>query len=514
MTGQDSNDHVNCCLDGMPTATEGFNIPSTSKPLYQRVTPQNSNQIPASAFSKLMSTNVEARAWGSAAKSEIESRGKRAVERTCPFYKILFNGPITVDAFRYGKVPKCNAYFLSHFHSDHYMGLTSKWKHGPIYCSKVTANLVRSKLGVDSQWVHELPWEEWTEIPGTGGSRVRGLDANHCPGSMLFLFERGGSPAQRILHCGDFRADPKHLNHILLRPGNSGRQRLDVVYLDTTYLNPKYAFPSQKTVIEACAEICVSMNSGSCHGFQKKGSQTANLGKDNLHNSCRGRLLVVVGTYSIGKERLCIGTSFVTSNCVVPYSLLFYLGIAKALKSKIYAPQSKVNVIRCLEDPVLNALLTSHPADAQVHMTSLFEIRVETLQDYLSQHKTFSRIVGFRPSGWSYKPPVSRSIISPRIEDVLYSETWRTSFETQDMTPQRGSAKNVKCFAVPYSEHSSFRELCMFACALNIIKIIPTVNVGNKKSRDTMMAWIDKWREIKRKQGLFVLEEHGGKGLW
>lgn len=36
----------------------------------------------------------------------------------------------------------------------------------------------------------------------------------------------------------------------------------------------------------------------------------------------RGRLLVIVGTYSIGKERIC-------------------LGVAKALNSKIYAPPNK-----------------------------------------------------------------------------------------------------------------------------------------------------------------------------
>jgi len=426
---------------------------------------------------------------------------------------------IAVDAFRYGAVKGQNAYFLSHFHSDHYIGLTSSWKHGPIYCSKVTGNLVRQQLRVDPKWVVDLDFEKKTEVPGTEGVHVTMISANHCPGSSLFLFEKElskgkSSRLQRVLHCGDFRACQEHIEHPLLRPdvldavsGKNRQQKLDACYLDTTYLNPKYAFPPQKQVIQACADMCVSLSKSRADdsdGWERMKRERAGQGmvqfvrKDaSIDNAGepkspeRGRLLVVVGTYSIGKERICTG-------------------IAKALGSKIFAPANKQRICKALEDPELDALLTTDPRAAQVHMTPLFEIRAETLDDYLREYAdTFSRVVGFRPSGWNYRPPKGRFTESPQIQTVLHSDNWKSTFAMKDLTPQAGSGSRASCFGVPYSEHSSFRELTMFCCALRIDKIIPTVNVGSAKSREKMKAWCDRWAADKKKNGLFKLGEDG-----
>lgn len=489
----------------------------------------------SSAFSTMMSTHAEDTAWATAAAAETASRGKQAYQRTCPFYKILPGFFICVDAFRYGAVEGCKAYFLSHFHSDHYIGLTSSWCHGPIYCSHVTANLVRRQLRVDPKWVVDLEFDDRNEVPETEGVEVTMIPANHCPGSSLYLFEKvvgkgKSTKVQRVLHCGDFRACPAHVQHPRLRPDiidiitgrNIAQQKLDVCYLDTTYLTPKYAFPGQEEVIQACADMCVSLSKEKIDAndswekvkkeragngmvkFVRKDLETVPLNEEDdtytvrpepmCEGKARGRLLVIVGTYSIGKERIC-------------------LGIARALDSKIYAPPHKQKICAALEDPELTARLTNDPLDAQVHMQMLMEIRAETLADYLTTFKPhFSRIVGFRPSGWNYRPPHSRFVESPAVQTVLHSDNWKSRYTMAELVPQRGSTREAQCFGVPYSEHSSFRELTMFCCALRIDKIIPTVNVGSAKSREKMKGWCERWALDKKKNGLFLVPD--GQVVW
>ncbi|KAJ5817407.1 DNA repair metallo-beta-lactamase [Penicillium robsamsonii] len=523
--------HVNDCLDGKTnpipaTATPKPIVMPTPKPTNMdkgltraeraaiarpaQGDPYSQNKsIGGSAFSKMMAGNAEDTAWAAAAANEVSARGKQAYQRTCPFYKILPGFSICVDAFRYGAVEGCNAYFLSHFHSDHYIGLSKSWCHGPIYCSRPTANLVRQQLRVDPKWVVDLEFESTTEVPETGGLRVTMIHANHCPGSSLFLFEKssGNGPnahKQRVLHCGDFRASPAQVQHPLLRPdvtnpvtGKPRQQHIDKCYLDTTYLNPKYGFPAQEDVITACSELCVRLNQEAGVGADTGKTGTGGLMGKFLSaptgnnkaldkgSQAGGRLLVVIGTYSIGKERIC-------------------MGIARALGSKIFATPPKQRICACLEDPELSAMLTSNPYEAQVHMQTLFEIRADTLADYLDGLKPhFSRVVGFRPTGWNYRPPAGRLVQNPPISTVLHGEHWKSPYTTQDLTPQRGSTRESACFGVPYSEHSSFRELTMFCCALRIGRVIPTVNVASQKSRDQMKVWMERWDAEKKKNGLF-----------
>ncbi|KAI6246638.1 DNA cross-link repair protein pso2/snm1 [Erysiphe necator] len=483
----------------------------------------------SSAFSKLMSGKVEEMAWANAAASDYSSKGKPAYQRTCPFYKIIPGFSICVDAFRYGAVKGCNAYFLSHFHSDHYIGLSSSWCHGPIYCSKVTANLVKQQLRVDARYVIPLEFDKKFRVPETPNVYVLMIPANHCPGSSLFLYEKvaeagSSTRSQRVLHCGDFRACPAHISHPQLMPdvldsvtNKYKHQIIDICYLDTTYLDPRYAFPPQEQVIQACADMCLSLKneyveedstlevirrehiSSSISKFlepavRKASGESLMISHQNSRN--RGRLLIVCGTYSIGKERIC-------------------LGIARALNCKIFAPTRKMRICAALEDEELMSRMTNDPREAQIHLQMLMEIRAETLKEYLNSYKPyFSRVVGFRPSGWTYRPPKSRGTQTATIPQILNSPSWRSSFSLSDLVPQRGSTNEASCFGVPYSEHSSFRELTMFICALRIEKVIPTVNVGSAAGRTKMKGWIERWLAERRKNGPITIGNGQGEVNW
>lgn len=533
-----------------------------------------STAIPnTSAFSKLMSGHVEDAAWATAAATENASRGKPAYQRTCPFYKIMPGFHICVDAFRYGAVEGCRAYFLSHFHSDHYIGLTANWSHGPIYCSKVTGSLVKTQLKTAERFIVELEFDQKVAVPGTEGVFVTMIPANHCPGSSLFLFEKMvSSPnpharskekrVQRILHCGDFRACPVHMEHAQLKPetvdalGKTKQQKIDVCYLDTTYLNPRYSFPPQNDVIRACADLCRSLdstlrdeNEAEWNGILRRREGRGGVGNNDTVSRFfaavdkspdvpeeaaapkkleapsgppnafttlgqkarqnRNRLLVVCGTYSIGKERIC-------------------KAIAQALETKIFASPAKIRICSQLGDPELTSLMTSNPHEAQVHMQMLMELRAETLAEYLDHYRPhFGRVVGFRPSGWNYKPTLANNAgkggsaaqvtanmapSSVPTTQILHGPAWHTRFGPKDLVPQQGSSREAMCFGVPYSEHSSFRELMLFVMGLRIEKIVPTVNVGSEPSRRRMKGWTDRWLSERRRGGVIRIAREEGDG--
>ncbi|CAE7146274.1 unnamed protein product, partial [Rhizoctonia solani] len=216
-------------------------------------------------------------------------------------------------------------------------------------------------------------------------------------------------------------------------------------------------------VIDACAELA-----------QLQTEISSNLAPTGNLESPGERVLVVVGTYTIGKERLI-------------------KAIARALSSKIYCNSDKHAVFMRQTDADLHAMLTSDPAAAQVHVLPLGKINIEGLDEYLTLHQAqYDRILGFKPTGWTYTPPTTAYNTIPTVNRII-AQARAHGYSASRLRPKRGSNSRVTIYNVPYSEHSSFRELSCFALSIDWDQMIATVGAESAETRERMEFWFDKW---------------------
>ncbi len=76
--------------------------------------------------------------------------------------------------------------------------------------------------------------------------------------------------------------------------------------------------------------------------------------------------------------------------------------VAQILNSKIYCDARKTALLRCEGDAELEALLTSDPLEATVHLLPLGTIATDRLKIYMDRFAgVFTRVIGFRPTGWT-----------------------------------------------------------------------------------------------------------------
>ena len=354
--------------------------------------------------------------------------GRKRDPNRCPKYKRIPNTSIYVDAFHYASSALPQTHFLSHFHSDHYGGITKAWNNGKLYCSLPTAKLVESQLGVDKNYLHPLPMETPVVIDCYDKLvTVKLLDANHCPGAVMFLFNIG---SKTVLHVGDMRWDRAVMisNSLLKELASGHASRIDELYLDTTYCEEKYAsMPTQKEAISAAVKMA--------------GAEIEDLSR----NACPPLLLF--GSYTIGKERI-------------------YLSVARELKSKVFVTPKKFKILSLALgfSPVkMRTLFTTDKSEAGIWIVPMGHCNFKTMMQYLDEanarskglcSRKFSRVVAFRPTGWTFAPTTKRKgLITTRNSGIM------------------------TIHGIPYSEHSSFSELVDCVRCLKPKKIIPTVNV-------------------------------------
>lgn len=288
----------------------------------------------------------------------------------CPSYKVIEGTTFAVDAFKFGRIEGVTVYFLTHFHADHYIGLTKKFSM-PMYVSKITANLMREFIPVDEQFVNIIYVNRTFTIDGV---QITPIDANHCPGALMLLFQL--PCGKRILHTGDFRASQEMEQNPHLMKKN-----IDILYLDTTYISNKYSFQSQtKSIFEAIQLI---------QEFKER-----NEGK---------RILFVCGSYLVGKEK-------------------FWSQIAKVFDFKVWTDDKRRKVMRAIDNDDILLRLVKTPAEADMHVISLMKIGYKGIHDYWKDYSDqFDMIFAIRPSGWEKKSkPQYRGEVN--VIGVEYSE--------------------------------------------------------------------------------------------
>jgi DNA cross-link repair 1B protein len=95
-------------------------------------------------------------------------------------------------------------HFLTHFHSDHYEGITTLWDYGDIHCTHQTAKYLYDKYpklknvySYDYYKTYSL-----TIAEGLPDVCFTLFDAKHIPGAAMILFQ---GYMGTILFTGDFR---------------------------------------------------------------------------------------------------------------------------------------------------------------------------------------------------------------------------------------------------------------------------------------------------------------------
>ena len=307
---------------------------------------------------------------------------KQVCYKTPPKHCIVPGTNFTVD-WHCRTDPKYIHSFLSHAHSDHINGIGSFRSPRVLHCTPITAKMILLKFPKLSTCIetHEIGTTAKIE-----NVEVHFFDANHTPGSAMFLFIFPSG--KRILHTGDFRAEDSVANSI------RSFSPIDYLYMDCTYGTSKLNILPR----DSCVKFICDRS------------------KDESHKNS----LILVGTYTIGKEELVIN-------------------ISKELGIPVYVPDDRYRSIQGLIDCnyVPQDVFVRDASKTKLHLVSLMECGDVESANY-AKKLGYDNVICIRASGWGGKAFWQTPIVSS-IDGVT-----------------------VSIYNVPYSDHSSPEQLINF----------------------------------------------------
>ena len=259
------------------------------------------------------------------------------------------------------------------------------------------------------------------------------VEANHCPGAVQFLFnvrEDGGGECRKYVHTGDFRfSECMRLDPFLGRFFGA-----DAVFLDTTYCNPRFSFVSQKESIDYIVDTVERIMA------REEGSSSP--------------VLFLISTYVLGKERI-------------------FLEVSRRLNCALHVDSRRMKILRAsgLAD---STTFTEDPRGSFIHVIGwnllgetwpYFRPNFVKMNEIMTE-KGYSRAVGFVPSGWMHQK--NNRDFPVRVKEAL------------------------EIHLVPYSEHSSYKELREYVRFLRPKKVIPTVGMDSSKDNSKHIHFVSK----------------------
>lgn len=531
------------------------------------------------------------------------------------------NTSVLVDAFRFtapyltfnrnaveSNTPEENAlresfgslFFLSHFHSDHYCGLHPNWNYGVIVTGKNTGMLLICELGIPAERIillddnvkHHFSLSQRKYLPHSCGDTtdediicVTLQDANHCPGASMFLFQH---VTKTIVHTGDFRfdgvldsnsGDSEAPHSSMTSPGSmlhAVRSSVDLLFLDNTFCDPAFKFARQSETFDRSIEVisdvfrdCIESKFGNKTVAVSTGDSGFLVlkGEEEMLRSCSCthegssrcvHLAVVIGSYTIGKERIALAISDHFSGVTSPGSSV----ISKRTGSfvPIHVSESKKRLLECTSLPLerfkvlesgkanssqqadeSEVVLSQRPADfietkvcpsllrkstaaspkkapsaANVDRRLLFQ---SDDSDQLRELDLFLTIIMVPMNVVTYPHLVASSnkeacaarhspfrslflwnscyLPLQRFDALLAIEPTGWAGAKGLSNPPKKVAPCINLLSLPYSEHCSFNELLDFVGWLQPKHVIPTVSVEMYKKQEPLIVERTKFLKTK-----------------
>lgn len=269
---------------------------------------------------------------------------KKQAEKLPPKHCCVPGTHFTVD-WHSKTDPKYIHSFLSHAHTDHLTGIGCFRSPRVLHCTEITKRMVLLRFPKLAECIQTHEYGDVFELEGV---KIHVFEANHTPGSAMFLFELANG--KKYLHSGDVRGDDFVIDQV------RSFAPIDSIYLDCTYGTSKLSILPRDQMIE----------------FVSKRA------KEQL---AKGGLFLI-GTYTIGKEELVVG-------------------VAKAIGKPIYTPPDRYRTIKELIDCGWASadLFVQDPSQSPLHLMPIQKCGSTDAAEY-AKSLGYTCVGSVRASGW------------------------------------------------------------------------------------------------------------------